>query len=181
MTAGQPWLVWGPGDRMNTDSLQRMSFLTTFDTYESSAESLPSPGCRHAGCRCPRCWISLLFSAVSLEGNPCTASPSTHILFICFLVCLFLSSPFILDKSVTMKKIGQAQPWPMFSNLYDEFHVRTFHSYTKCYSEWLVGKAQPMLLPWYHICGPEVIRESCFPCKKLLTPCPSIWWTPKHP
>lgn len=102
-------------------------------------------------------------------------------LFICFLVCLFLSSPFILDKSVTMKKIGQAQPWPMFSNLYDEFHVRTFHSYTKCYSEWLVGKAQPMLLPWYHICGPEVIRESCFPCKKLLTPCPSIWWTPKHP
>lgn len=131
----------------------------------------------HARCRCPRCWISLLFSAVllSLQGNPYTASLSTHILFICLLVCLFLSSPFILDKSVTMKKIGQVQPWPMFSNLYDEFNIRTFHSYTKCYFEWLIGKAQPMLLPWYRTCGPEVIWESCFTCEKLLKPCPSIW------
>lgn len=44
-----------------------------------------------------------------------------------------------------MEKLEQAQPHPMFSNLYNEFDVHMFHRY-KC-SELLVGETQPTVIP----------------------------------
>lgn len=122
--------------------LQTKPFLTTFNT-ERIYQVLELDKLRAVVLGAES---SLPFSAgLSLQGNSCAASRATHT-FVCLFICLQIHLLHLIKVSVTVEKMEQAT-WPTFSNLYDELHGHTFHSYNKCSSEWLVREAQPLGIP----------------------------------
>lgn len=84
---------------MIKQTLQKMPFLTTFNTYESSAEDFSGPGVGKCCVAVLSAETSLLSAGLSLPDGSYTASPATQL-----FGWLLSSSLYLTEVSVTIER-----------------------------------------------------------------------------